>query len=136
MSSQHGNFGFFATNRSAFGRVCLIHWGGEIQNSPYLAVWGRLLRNLRERSTEIMAKSSVHEQKGPSLGAGGWIAGAALGVVLGAAVWFLFYGWNLSNAQMSTSGVIALVLGIVFSMALGAGLMALLFWSNRKGYDR
>jgi hypothetical protein len=57
-------------------------------------------------------------------------------VVLGGAVWFLFYGWNLTNAQMSTKGVIALVLGIVFSMALGAGLMALLFWSNRKGYDR
>ena len=49
---------------------------------------------------------------------------------------FLFYGWNLSNAQMSSNGVMALVLGVVFSMALGAGLMALLFWSNRKGYDR
>ena len=83
-----------------------------------------------------MGKSSVHEQKRPSLGVGGWIAVAAMGVVLGAAVWFLFYGWNLTNAQMSTNGVIALVLGIVFSMALGAGLMALLFWSNRKGYDR
>ena len=83
-----------------------------------------------------MGKSSVHEQKRPSLGAGGWIAVAAMGVVLGGAVWFLFYGWNLTNAQMSTNGVIALVLGIVFSMALGAGLMALLFWSNRKGYDR
>ena len=83
-----------------------------------------------------MTKSSVHEQKRPSLGVGGWIAVAAMGVVLGAAVWFLFYGWNLTNAQMSTNGVIALVLGIVFSMALGAGLMALLFWSNRKGYDR
>jgi len=61
---------------------------------------------------------------------------AALGLFLGAAVWFLFYGWNLTNAQLSTNGVIALVLGIVFSMALGAGLMTLLFWSNCKGYDR
>ena len=83
-----------------------------------------------------MAKSSVHEQKRPPLGVGEWIAVVAMGIVLGAAVWFLFYGWNLSNAQMSTSGVITLVLGIVFSVALGAGLMALLFWSNRKGYDR
>jgi hypothetical protein len=83
-----------------------------------------------------MDKSSVHEQKRASLSVGEWIAVAAMGVVLGAAVWFLFYGWNLTNAQMSTNGVIALVLGIVFSMALGAGLMALLFWSNRKGYDR
>lgn len=83
-----------------------------------------------------MAKSSVDEQKKPGLGVGGWLAVAAMGILLGAAVWFLFYGWNLTNAQMSTNGVIALVLGIVFSMALGAGLMTLLFWSNRKGYDR
>ena len=83
-----------------------------------------------------MPKLPADEQKKAALGVGGWIAVAAMGVVLGAAVWFLFYGWNLTNAQMSTNGVIALVLGIVFSMALGAGLMALLFWSNRKGYDR
>lgn len=83
-----------------------------------------------------MTKPSVHEQKRPPLGVAGWIAIAAMGVVLGAAVWFLFYGWNLTNAQISTNGEIALVLGIVFTMALGAGLMALLFWSNRKGYDR
>ena len=83
-----------------------------------------------------MAKSSVEGQKKRALGIGGWIAVAAMGIVLGAAVWFLFYGWNLTNAQMSANGVIALVLGIVFSMALGAGLMGLLFWSNRKGYDR
>jgi len=83
-----------------------------------------------------MLKSSVDGQKTPGLGVGGWIAIAALGLFLGAAVWFLFYGWNLTNAELSTNGVIALVLGIVFSMALGAGLMTLLFWSNRKGYDR
>ena len=83
-----------------------------------------------------MAKSSVDEQKKTGLGVAGWLAIAAMGIFLGAAVWFLFYGWNLTNAQMSTNGVIALVLGIVFSMALGGGLMTLLFWSNRKGYDR
>ena len=37
--------------------------------------------------------------------------------------------------KWAATAAIALVLGIVFSMALGAGL-ALLFWSNRKGYDR
>ena len=83
-----------------------------------------------------MPESSVDGQKTSGLGVGGWMAIAALGLFLGAAVWFLFYGWNLTNAQLSTNGVIALVLGIVFSMALGAGLMTLLFWSNRKGYDR
>jgi hypothetical protein len=29
-----------------------------------------------------------------------------------------------------------MLLGIVVTALLGAGLMALVFWSNRKGYDR
>jgi hypothetical protein len=83
-----------------------------------------------------MPKPSVHESKSTGLGAGGWLAIAAMALVLGAAVWFMFYGWNLTDAQISTHGYIALALGIVLSTLLGGGLMALLFWSNRKGYDR
>ena len=83
-----------------------------------------------------MTKPSVHESKRASLGVAGWLAIAAMGIVLGAAIWFMFYGWNLTNAQISTQGYIALTLGIVLSALVGGGLMALLFWSNRKGYDR
>ena len=83
-----------------------------------------------------MDKQSVHESKRARLGTAGWLAIAALGVVLGAAIWFLFYGWNLTNAQISTHGYIALALGIIFSALVGGGLMTLLFWSNRQGYDR
>jgi len=43
---------------------------------------------------------------------------------------------DLTDAQMDIHGYIALGLGVVFSMALGGGLMALVFYSNRKGYDR
>ena len=56
--------------------------------------------------------------------------------MLGAAIWFMFYGWNLTDAQIDTNGYIALTLGVVMSTLLGGGLMALVFWSNRKGYDR
>jgi hypothetical protein len=59
-----------------------------------------------------------------------------MGVILGAAIWFMFYGWNLADGQIDTNGYIALGLGVLLSMVLGGGLMALLFWSNRKGYDR
>lgn len=59
-----------------------------------------------------------------------------LGCILGASIWFAVYGWNLTDGQVSTNGMIALILGVVFSMLLGGGLMALVFWSNRKGYDR
>jgi hypothetical protein len=70
------------------------------------------------------------------LGAAGWVAVAAMGVVLGLAIWFAFWGWHLTDAIVDASGRLALVLGAVFSMVIGGGLMALLFWSNRKGYDR
>jgi TRAP-type C4-dicarboxylate transport system permease small subunit len=83
-----------------------------------------------------MEKPSVHEPKRAPLGAGGWIAIFAMGVLLGAAIWFGFWGWNLTDAEIDTNGYIALGLGVVLSMVLGGGLMALLFWSNRKGYDR
>jgi len=83
-----------------------------------------------------MPKQSVHESKRAGLGTAGWLTIAALGMLLGAAIWFLFYGWNLTDAQISTHGYIALTLGILLSALLGGGLMTLLFWSNRKGYDR
>ena len=82
-----------------------------------------------------MNDPSVHGPKRP-LGAGGWFLIVALGSILGAAIWFMFYGWNLTNAEIDTAGIIALVLGVVLSIVLGGGLMALVFWSNRKGYDR
>ena len=83
-----------------------------------------------------MAKNSVHGPDRAPLGVGGWIAIAAMGAFLGAAIWFAFWGWSLTNAEIDTNGKIALVLGVVFSMLVGGGLMALLFYSNRKGYDR
>ena len=75
-------------------------------------------------------------QKAP-LGALGWLTIVALGALLGGIGWFVAYGWSLfPGTEIGTHGTIAMVLGIVFSTALGVGLMALLFWSNRKGYDR
>ena len=76
------------------------------------------------------------ENKPSPLGPAGWVAIAAMGVLLGLAIWFAFWGWNLTDAVLDTNGRIALVLGAVFSMIVGGGLMALLFWSNRKGFDR
>ena len=83
-----------------------------------------------------MSEPSAHGPKRAPLGPGGWLAIIVLGSLLGVAIWFAFYGWNLTEGQISTNGIIALTLGIVLSMVLGGGLMALVFWSNRKGYDR
>jgi hypothetical protein len=82
-----------------------------------------------------MSEPSVHGPKKP-LKAGGWFIIIALGAILGAGIWFMFYGWNLTDAKIDTAGIIALVMGVVLSIVLGGGLMALVFYSNRKGYDR
>ena len=74
--------------------------------------------------------------KSSAIGIAGWLAIAAMGILLGLAIWFSFWGWNLTDASLDANGRIALVLGAVFSMLVGGGLMGLLFWSNRKGYDR
>jgi hypothetical protein len=44
--------------------------------------------------------------------------------------------WNdASSVEMSIHGWIALGLGTFFSLLIGCGLMALMFYSNRSGHD-
>ena len=43
--------------------------------------------------------------------------------------------WLHSTAIMSIHGYIALCLGVFFSILIGCGLMGLLFYSSRRGYD-
>jgi hypothetical protein len=64
------------------------------------------------------------------------ITGAILGAFFAAAVWFAFRGWNMVPGEMNASGYVIMVIGLLFLALLGGGLMALLFWSHRKGYDR
>jgi hypothetical protein len=46
------------------------------------------------------------------------------------------YTWiTLSDSELTVNGDVALVLGILGTVALGAGLMGLVFFSNRHGYD-
>ncbi|MGA8320441.1 MAG: hypothetical protein WB774_06370 [Xanthobacteraceae bacterium] len=60
---------------------------------------------------------------------------ALLGL-LAATGWFAIHTWmSVEGPAMSTSGYVAMTLGVVFSVALGCGLMALVFYSNRYGYD-
>lgn len=65
------------------------------------------------------------------------LALVAIGIVSIAALLALgVYTWqSLGAVEMSTSGYVALVLGAVGTLALGGGLMTLLFYSNRHGYD-
>jgi hypothetical protein len=56
--------------------------------------------------------------------------------LLAAAVWFAISAWNaIEGPSMPTGGYVAMGLGIVFSIVVGCGLMALVFYSSRRGYD-
>lgn len=56
-----------------------------------------------------------------------------LGGILAVAMFGALTGWD--SSAMSIHGWIALALGTVLSLAVGGGLMALVFHSARKGYD-
>lgn len=61
----------------------------------------------------------------------------ALTVVLGGILAIVTFGvlTNWDASAMSIHGWIALALGTLLSLAVGGGLMALTFYSARKGYD-
>lgn len=42
---------------------------------------------------------------------------------------------SIGASQITLAGWLAMALGVLFSLALGIGLMALVFFSNRRGYD-
>jgi len=73
-------------------------------------------------------------------GAGTWLTLLVLGVMLALAIFVGYVGWATSDSSdpaqgMTTSGYIAMALGILATLALGIGLMALIFYSNRAGRD-
>jgi hypothetical protein len=70
------------------------------------------------------------------LGPAGWIALAALAAFLAAAGAYAAYTWNsISGVEISPLGLVFMVLGIILTLGLGAGLMFLVFWSSRHGRD-
>jgi len=61
---------------------------------------------------------------------------APLFAILGAAMLFAARAWiSVAGPPMPPAGYIAMTLGIVFSVVVGCGLMALVFYSSRHGYD-
>ncbi len=59
----------------------------------------------------------------------------ALGAMLIASVWQLGPIFSTYAHEMSVHGWIALAAGTILSLGLGGGLMALSFFSARRGYD-
>lgn len=56
--------------------------------------------------------------------------------LLGLAIYVALDVWGaLEGTEISTHGWIALSAGVLVTFGLGAGLMFLVFYSNRQGYD-
>ncbi len=77
------------------------------------------------------------EPKRTPLGMAGWIALVALAIFLAWAVWYAVHAWlALSGVAMSAMGWLFLVLGVLVTLVVGGGLMALVFYSSRHHYDQ
>jgi len=69
-----------------------------------------------------------------------WTIGLILLIILGsiaaATIGLSAWRWvTLSDVSMGIHGWVAMGLGVVFTLGLGGGLMALTFYSSRNGYD-
>jgi hypothetical protein len=71
-----------------------------------------------------------------SMGSGSWAILAILLALLAGSTVFSYVGWtSAAGTDVPASGYVALALGVIFSLAVGFGLMALVFYSSRAGYD-
>jgi hypothetical protein len=83
-------------------------------------------RSARKRKAQSMKRMSV----------GQVVLLAALIILLGLSIIWAVSAWNdASSVEMSVHGWIALGLGTFFSLLIGCGLMALMFYSDRSGHD-
>lgn len=68
---------------------------------------------------------------------GGWIAVFVLALLLAAAAYVVYEGWTAHSGgiELPDWGYALLGVGVIFGLVIGCGLMALAFYSSRRGYD-
>jgi hypothetical protein len=68
---------------------------------------------------------------------GGWIAVVVLCLLLAATLFGVYEGWTAHSGGIEVPdwGYAFLGVGIVFGLVIGCGLMALAFYSSRRGYE-
>lgn len=59
----------------------------------------------------------------------------SLFALLAAVGWFAYSELTAAHSPMPVKGYIALAIGMIMSLLAGVGLMVLLFYSSRRGYD-
>lgn len=88
------------------------------------------------KHSDAQRSDAKHSDAKRRINAGGLVLIVVLLALLAAAAVLGFQGWTAhDDVEMPTSAYVALGLGIVFSLVVGCGLMALVFYSSRKGFD-
>jgi hypothetical protein len=65
-----------------------------------------------------------------------WVAlGLASAAVFAVALVIVELWSGIGDSEISLAGAVAMIFGVVVALALGIGLMSLVFLSNRRGYD-
>ena len=72
---------------------------------------------------------------GKPIGMGKWLITAIFLALLVAALWVCYVLWTMVVASVPAYVWLLLAIGGVLSIVLGGGLMALVFYSDRMGYD-
>jgi hypothetical protein len=71
------------------------------------------------------------------LGIGGWLTIVVLVGFLIGAIAYAVHAWNaIGGVAVSPLGWLFMGLGVFFTIAVGGGLMALVFYSSRHDYDQ
>ena|SRR5215510_11762433 len=95
----------------------------------------RSLITLMTNKLRTFSCSIWSQKEGPALTKGGVAITVALLALLAGAVALAVYVWRAVDVEIPAYGWAALAAGSFFSVLVGGGLMALVFYSSRAGYD-
>jgi hypothetical protein len=114
---------------------CLLYVGIKI-SVPDRGCSALCHDRVREVSGIVRRGAAAWSGEGARVARSSWIAVLVAVIVVGAALALVATMWAaIGDAEISAGGWVALVLGVLVALALGFGLMALVFISSRSGYD-
>lgn len=88
---------------------------------------------MKEGVTKVEPQTKPESPRRYNIGT--WTVLIALMLLLAGSGVVGYIGWTISDTDVPTSGYVAMALGVIFSLVVGIGLMALVFYSSRAGYD-
>jgi hypothetical protein len=96
----------------------------------------RALEQIKLKRTGNRDRPPTEPATWTRLGAGSWIILIVLLFLLIATGVIIYSGWTLGDGpDVPAFGYAAMAFGVIISLAVGFGLMALIFYSSREGYD-